>query len=104
MCSGIPHERTFELKAIGFIVQEVLFNSKSPPVLLEGLHAGRFITDNIPIFSGTPVTGQCQRDWTKLLRRNGDMVEEQCSARSQGEIFHFADRLPRAHDSERGFE
>ena len=26
---GIAHERAFELKAIGFIVQEVLFNSQS---------------------------------------------------------------------------
>jgi hypothetical protein len=46
---GITHERAFELKAIGFIISEVLFNIEPPAVLLEGLYARGFITDDIPV-------------------------------------------------------
>ena len=96
---GIAHERAFELKAVGFIVQEVLFNIKPPPVLLEGVHARGFITHDIPILPGTAVAGQGQRDRPELLRGNRHVVQEQRAPRSQGEIFDFAGGLARTEDA-----
>ena len=55
---GIAHQRAFELKAVGFIVQEVLFNSKAPPLLLEGMGARGFIPPDIPLLPGLGVARQ----------------------------------------------
>lgn len=59
---GLAHERTLHLKALGFIVQEVLFNIKALTVLSEGVHAGGPITDDRPILYGPAVTGQRQQN------------------------------------------
>ena len=55
---GITPERAFQLKAIGFIVQEVLFNSKAPPLLLEGMGARGFVPPDIPLLPGLGVARQ----------------------------------------------
>src|SRR4029453_1854530 len=54
---GITDERAFELKTIGFIVQEILFNIKASTVLPEGVYTGGLIPDNRPILAGAAVAG-----------------------------------------------
>ena len=54
---GIAHERTLELEAIGFIVQEVLFNIKAAALLREGVPVRGLLTHDIPILPGLGVTG-----------------------------------------------
>jgi len=73
---GIAHERAFELKAVGFIVQEVLFNIKPPAVLLEGVHTRGLITHDIPILSVAAVASQRQRNRPELLPGNRHVVQE----------------------------
>lgn len=43
-------EGRFELEALRFVIQEVLFNIKSSPVFFKGLHVSRRITYDEPLF------------------------------------------------------
>ena len=55
---SLAHERAFELKAVGFIVQEVLFNRKPSTILRQSMPTCRFITDDIPVLPGAGVLRQ----------------------------------------------
>jgi hypothetical protein len=45
---GIADERTLQLKAIGCVSSEVLFNVKAPAVFYKRVHASGVITDDVP--------------------------------------------------------
>jgi len=49
--SGVDRtdQRRLQLEAIGFVIQEVLFDVKPQPVLLKGLRFSGFIADHKPV-------------------------------------------------------
>ena len=68
---GGTDARSFQLKAIGFIVQEILFYIETQAVLLEGFQTGGFITDDDPALVAIERASHRQVEWTEA--RLGDL-------------------------------
>jgi hypothetical protein len=69
-------QRCLELKAIRFIIQEILFDIETSPILFKSLHIGWFITDHKPIFFTLMAPRHGQMDRTIPLFGNVDIVPE----------------------------
>src|ERR671923_149048 len=79
---------------MGFIIQEVLFNVKTQPILLKRLRLSGFIAHDKPVLLAVLGTTQSQMDRTIPLLGAVDMMPEERLARSQREALHFAAALP----------
>ena len=70
-CRSRADARSFQLKAIGFIVQEILFYIETQALLLEGFQTGGFITDDDPALVAIERASHRQVEWTEA--RLGDL-------------------------------
>ena len=83
-----------KLEAIGFIIQEVLFDVKPQPILLKRLRLSGLIAYHKPIF--LTVLGSTQRKMHRAITIlcNVDMMPEERLACSQRNAIHFTVTLP----------
>ena len=63
-CTGGSDQGGFQLKAVGFIIEEILFNIEAQGILAEGVQTRRFIADNQPALGAV----QGATDLALLLR------------------------------------
>ena len=73
---GRADARSFQLKAIGFVVQEIFFNVKSQAVLAEGLQTGGLITDDHPALLAVERASPRQVKWTEAFFGDVHLVPE----------------------------
>jgi len=71
-----PNQRGLQLKAIGFVVQKILFNVEAQAILSEGLQAGGLITDDDPSLLAVERASHRQVEGTETLLGDLHFVPE----------------------------
>jgi hypothetical protein len=97
-------EGRFELEAIRFVIQAVLFNVKSSPVFFKGLHVSRLITHDESIFFAIFAPSSCQMHRTIMELCQIDVMPKSCFPPCQRETIGFTRPMPTAIDPEAAFQ